>query len=132
MATLPLKSSHNELFVFYGQKDLLQMRLTLRCVQCMVTSVLRDQQYTFGVRGLLVTEKALLIKNDLAGILRRPMSYGPTGACLFQTLYGTEVFHEIQCTESSTIVLSFLSFLCCLSLERCGGKMDRVILESAD
>ena len=26
----------------------MQMRFTLRCVQCMATSVLRDQQYTFG------------------------------------------------------------------------------------
>ena len=62
------------LFFFYGQKDLMQMRFTVRCVQCMVTRVLRDQQYTFGVRGLLAAEKALLIRNDLAGmLLRRPM-----------------------------------------------------------
>jgi len=34
----------------------------------------RDQQYTFGVRSLLAAEKALLIRNDLAGmLLRRPM-----------------------------------------------------------
>jgi len=50
------------------------MRFTLRCVQCMATSVLRDQQYTFGVQSLLVAEKALLIRNELAGmLLRRPM-----------------------------------------------------------
>jgi len=50
------------------------MRFTLRCVQCMVTTVLRDQQYTFGVRSLLAAEKALLIRNDMAGVLlRRPM-----------------------------------------------------------
>ena len=52
----------------------MQMRFTLRCVQCMATSVLRDQQYTFGVRSLIGPEKALLIRNDLAGmLLRRPM-----------------------------------------------------------
>ena len=52
----------------------MQMRFTLRCVQCMAASSLRDQQYTFGVRGLLAAEKALLIRNDLTGmLLRRPM-----------------------------------------------------------
>ena len=58
------------LFVFCGQKDVMLMRFTLRCVQCMATSVLRDQQYTFGVGvgSLLVAEKTLLIKNDLAGM----------------------------------------------------------------
>ena len=32
----------------------------------MVTSVLEDQQYMFGVRSLLVDEKVLLMKKDLA------------------------------------------------------------------
>ena len=81
------------LFVFCGQKDLMQMRFTLRCVQCMATSVLRDQQYTFCVRSLLAAEKALLIRNDLAGILRRSMprllqlmlSYGPMGQMFERT-----------------------------------------------
>ena len=57
-------------------------------------SVLRDQQYTFGVRSLLTAEKALLIRNDLAGmLLRRPMprlpqlmlSYGPMGQMFERT-----------------------------------------------
>jgi len=38
------------------------MPFTLRYVQYMVTSVLQDQQYVFGVRSLLVDEKALLMK----------------------------------------------------------------------
>jgi len=39
---------------------------------------LRDQQYMFGVRSLLTAEKALLIRNDLAGmLLRRPMPQLP-------------------------------------------------------
>jgi len=40
-----------------------QMTFTLRCVQYMVTAgVLQDQQGMFGVRSLLVDEKALLMK----------------------------------------------------------------------
>jgi len=72
MATLPLKSSRNKqraVIGFCGQNDLMQMRFTLRCVQCMATSVLRDQQYMFGVQSLLTAEKTLLIRNDLAGML---------------------------------------------------------------
>jgi len=61
------------LFIFCGQKDLMQIRFTPRCVQCMTTSVLQDQQYTFDVGSVLVAEKALLIRNDLAGMLWRPM-----------------------------------------------------------
>jgi len=33
----------------------------------MATSVLRDQQYTFGVQSLLAAEKALLIRNERPG-----------------------------------------------------------------
>ena len=35
----------------------------------MVTSVFQDQQYMFGVRSLLVDEKVLLMKKDLADVL---------------------------------------------------------------
>ena len=96
--TLPLKSSRNEqhadIRFFCGQKDLMQMRFTLRYDQCMATSVLRDQQYTFGVRSLLAAEKALLIRNDLAGMLFRRLmprlrqlmlSYGPMGQMFERT-----------------------------------------------
>ena len=68
MATLLLKSSRNEqravIRCFCGHKDLMQMRFTPRCVQCMAASVLQDQQYMFGVRSLLAAEKALLIRNE--------------------------------------------------------------------
>ena len=61
MATLPLKSSRNEqravIRFFVGNKDLMQMRFTLRCVQCMATSVLRDQQYMFGREGIVDKER---------------------------------------------------------------------------
>ena len=35
----------------------------------MVTSVLQDQQYMFGVKSLLVDEKVLLMKKDLADVM---------------------------------------------------------------
>ena len=75
MATLPLKSCGNEhravIRFFCGKKDLMQMRFTLRCVQCMATSVLRDQQYTFGVRSLLLAEKALLCRSPDGSVQSR-------------------------------------------------------------
>ena len=54
----------------------------------MVTSVLQDQQYMFGVRSFLVHEKVLLMKKDLADVLfqrllqrslQTRLSYGLTG-----------------------------------------------------
>jgi len=92
------------------------MRFTLQCVQCMVASALRDQQYTFGVQSLLAAAKALLIRYDLADmLLQLPMPqlpqlmllYSLTGTHQFWTLFGTLIFREIQCTESSTIISSF-------------------------
>jgi len=65
MATLPLKACRNEhhsVFIFSGQKDIGQIPFTLRCIQYMVTHVLQNQQYMFGVRSLLVDEKVLLMK----------------------------------------------------------------------
>jgi len=50
------------LLIFCGQKDFAQMPFTPRYVQYMVTIVLQDQQYMFGVSSLLVGEKALLMK----------------------------------------------------------------------
>jgi len=56
----------------------------------MVTSVLQDQQYMFGVRSLFVDEKLLLIKRDPADVLFQRLmqrsqlsrlSYGLTGVC---------------------------------------------------
>ena len=54
----------------------------------MVTSVLQDQQYMFGVGSLLVGEKVLLMKKDLVDVLfqrlmqlshQSRLSYGLTG-----------------------------------------------------
>ena len=96
---LPLKSSRNEqravIRFFCGQKDLMQMRFTLRCVQCMATSVLRDQQYTFGVRSF-AAEKALLLRNDLAGmLLRRPMPRLPQLSKFFCTVRWDKCLKEL-------------------------------------
>jgi len=50
------KASHKRnsvlLLILCGQKDFGQMPFTERYVQYMVTSVLQDQQYMFGVRSL--------------------------------------------------------------------------------
>jgi len=72
MATRPLKASVRNsvlLFIFSGQKDVAPIPFTLGCVQYMVTNVLQDQQYMFGVRSLFVDEKVLLMKKDLADVL---------------------------------------------------------------
>jgi len=45
------------------------MPLSLRCIQSTVTSVLRDQQYMFGVKSLFMVEKVLLMRNDLLAML---------------------------------------------------------------
>jgi len=51
MAALPLKVSRNEQgSVFDAQEDVVQTPVSLRCVQCMATSVLQDQKYMFGVK----------------------------------------------------------------------------------
>jgi len=59
------------LFVCCGQKDLAQMPFSLRCVQCTVTSILRDRQYMFGVKSLLMAEKVLLMRENLVAVLFR-------------------------------------------------------------
>jgi len=57
------------LFVFRGQKPAHMPLFTLNSVQCIVTSVLRNQQYTLGVINLLIVKKVLSIRNDLAAVL---------------------------------------------------------------
>jgi len=54
------------LCIFCGQTDSAQMPFTLRFFQYMVTNALRLHQYTFSVRNLLMSEKVLLSRNDLA------------------------------------------------------------------
>jgi len=62
----------------------------------MVTSVLQDQRYMFGVRSLLVDEKVLLMKKDLADVLfqrliqrsqQSRLSYGLTGVYQYLNTY---------------------------------------------
>ena len=71
MATLPLKASRKEqrsviYFLWAKRRCPNTIYSEMRPVLYMVTSVLQDQQYMFGVRSLLGDEKALLIKKDLA------------------------------------------------------------------
>jgi len=46
-------------FVFSGRKVLAPMPFTQKCVHCMVTIVLFDQQYMFHVRNLLSRENVV-------------------------------------------------------------------------
>jgi len=56
-------------YVFCGQRTCAN---TIHCeMQCMVTVVLRDQQYMFGVKSLLMVEKVMLMKNLVAMLFRR-------------------------------------------------------------
>jgi len=58
-----LKGSRNEqraVIRFCGEKDLLQMAFIRRCVLCTVTSVLRDEQYMFGVNFFRESDDNLL------------------------------------------------------------------------
>jgi len=67
---LLLKASHKEqcsVIRFLWAKNLAQMSFSLKCVQCMMTSVLRDQQYMLGVKSLFMVTKVLLIRNNLQG-----------------------------------------------------------------
>ena len=50
----------------------------------MVTSILQDQQYMFGVKSLLMVEKVLLMRNNLVAVLfRQPIpSRGQTGVVM--------------------------------------------------
>jgi len=75
VATLPLKTSHNEqcsVIRFLWAKKLVKMAFILRCIQYMVTSVLQDQQYMFGVSCSLV-DKKVLKKKDLADVFFRQL-----------------------------------------------------------
>jgi len=57
-----------------NKRTYLRLDGILRCVQYMVTSILQDQQYMFGVKSLLVVEKVLLMSDNLVAVLfRRPM-----------------------------------------------------------
>ena len=94
MATLPLKSSGNEqrgVILFLWAKG-----LNANEIHSEMRPVYGDKCFTrpaihVGVWSLLAAEKALLLRNDLAGmLLRRPMArlpqlmllYGPMGQCL--------------------------------------------------
>ena len=41
------------------------MPFGLRCFQYMLTNILGDEHYMFGVKNLFMVEKVLLLRNDL-------------------------------------------------------------------
>ena len=49
----------------------MQMSFSLKCVKCMVTSILQDQQYMFGVKRLSMVTKVLLMRKNLVAVLFR-------------------------------------------------------------
>ena len=54
---------NNILFLVYrGQKDLAQMPFTLRCDQCIVKSVLQDQQFTFWSKKFAHSQESVVDK----------------------------------------------------------------------
>jgi len=57
------------LFVFRRQEPAHMPLFIQNCVQCIVTSVLQNRQYTLGVISLLIVKKVLSIRNDLAPVL---------------------------------------------------------------
>jgi len=46
------------------------MQFSLKCVQYMVTSVLRDQQYMLAVKSLLMIEKVSLMRKNLVAMFQ--------------------------------------------------------------
>jgi len=133
MATFPLKLSRNDqravIYFFFGQKDLMQMRFTLRCVQCMATSFF-TRPTIYGVWSLLAAEKALLIRNERPG--RHVATTDATIATVdaFVQSDGTNVWRNLDdMLKNETLMFNiywgninllslfvFFSFLCCLSL----------------
>ena len=63
------------------------MAFILRCIQYMVTSVLQDQQYMFGVSCSLV-DKKVLKKKDLADVFFRQLMQWLLQLCLLYSLTG--------------------------------------------
>jgi len=57
------------LFIFSGLNNLAPTQFTQKCIQYIVTIILLDWQYMFGIKSLLRVEKVLLRKNDQAAVL---------------------------------------------------------------
>ena len=91
MATLPLKASRKEqrsVIHFLWAKGLCPNTIHFEMRSVYGDKCLQDQEYMFGVRSLLVDEKVLLMKKDLADVLfqrliqrsqQSRLSYGLTG-----------------------------------------------------
>jgi len=84
-------------------------------VQYMLTSVLQDQQYMFGVRSLPVDEKVLLMKKDLADVLfqrliqpsqKSRLSYCLTGVCQYRPKCSNK-FGQYSMLKNKTLMFDF-------------------------
>jgi len=109
------------LFVFCGQRTCAN---AIHCeMQCMVTGVLRDQQYMFGAKSLLMVEKVLLMRKHL---FRRPMqrsqrlipSYSLTSVCWDKYLneFRRYVENERRYVEKWNFLCLTFKHVCLLNL----------------
>jgi len=64
-----IRKEQRSVIHFLWAKNFAQIPFTFSCIQYMVTSVLQEQKYIFGVRSLLEDEKMWLMKKDLADVL---------------------------------------------------------------
>jgi len=146
MSTLPLKLSHKEqpsVIRLLWAKDLAQMPFSLGCVQYMVTSILQDQQYMFGVKSLLMVNKVLLMRKNLVAMLfRRPMQQlqWSIPSCGQTDLWWNKCLHEfgryiekwnINVWRLNMFACSLFSFnsQCCSTLASCKRKLLGKILQ---
>ena len=60
------RNEQRAFILFYGRKDLVQVRFTLRCIQWIATSVLRSQQYKFGVKSARLAEICIRYQGRLS------------------------------------------------------------------
>ena len=104
------------LFVCCGQKDLVQMPSSLRCAQYMVTSILLDQQYMFGVKSLFMVEKVLLMRKNLVAVwFQRPMqrSQRSIPSCSQTGVWWDKCLHEFgRYVEENISVWRLNTFAC--------------------
>ena len=98
---LALKSSHKEQpsvirLLWANEKDLAQMPFSLRCVQYIVTIILQDQEYMFGVKSLLMVEKVLSLRKNLVDVLfRRPISQRSIPSCSQTVVWWNKCLYKL-------------------------------------
>jgi len=145
MAALPLKASHKEqrsVIRFRQARNLAQVPFSLRCVQCMVTSVLRDQQYVWC--KIKVCSRSRTTLNDRVPCCfdnwcndhRSRFSYAVWPACdvinvsiIFTICWKNEkITFDFKKSLLVELVLCFCNSHCCLTLASCKRKLLGKIL----